>query len=416
MRILLMFFILMCLHNVLKAGQNSDFPFIVGAETHVLMADEDGDLWGVGSNFFGQLGFEDRDSEDYFRRIPGLSARSMVAGTDFSLVCDRNGEVWVFGQNKAGQLGCGDCEEKSLQKNPYLKDIKSLTASVVKGRNMFSLALDKSGDIWFSGTTSMTEFWEINGSIPTNISAGGPLRNIVSIAAGDQFFLALNEMGEVWFAMDPQRRTSTMPCPDITSQLSWPYEEYFSLFQIDVSEEIKAIAAGRDFAFLLDKNNHVWSFGDNQCGQLGLGHRDSVLTPQLIPNLENIQQISAGFGHALALNMEGVAFGFGANYYGQLGLGQEPDKQMCPIKIPIGEEINIVGVVATANGSYIIDDTSNLWVMGNNRGGILGISQTEEGELVTGEEDYFFTPFELEFEEKMRFPISTSRVKAAKKS
>jgi hypothetical protein len=45
----------------------------------------------------------------------------------------------------------------------------------------------------------------------------------------------------------------------------------------------------------------VYSWGANPNGQLGLDHRDSKLTPNLIPSIQNPVTVSAGVTHSLIL-------------------------------------------------------------------------------------------------------------------
>lgn len=67
----------------------------------------------------------------------------------------------------------------------------------------------------------------------------------------------------------------------------------------------------------------VFSWGQNQFGQLGLGvHGCSISTPQIIQSLQGIPfaQLSAGGAHSFALTLSGAVFGWGRNKFGQLGL------------------------------------------------------------------------------------------------
>lgn len=68
---------------------------------------------------------------------------------------------------------------------------------------------------------------------------------------------------------------------------------------------------------------HVFSWGQNQFGQLGLGmHGSSISTPQLMQSLQGIPfaQLSAGGAHSFAITLSGAVFGWGRNKFGQLGL------------------------------------------------------------------------------------------------
>lgn len=67
----------------------------------------------------------------------------------------------------------------------------------------------------------------------------------------------------------------------------------------------------------------VFSWGQNQCGQLGLGMcGQSISTPHMIQSLQGIPfaQISVGGAHSFALTISGAVFGWGRNKFGQLGL------------------------------------------------------------------------------------------------
>lgn len=67
----------------------------------------------------------------------------------------------------------------------------------------------------------------------------------------------------------------------------------------------------------------MFSWGQNQYGQLGLGgNRQSISTPQIIQSLQGVPftQLSAGGAHSFALTHSGAVFGWGCNKFGQLGL------------------------------------------------------------------------------------------------
>ena len=65
---------------------------------------------------------------------------------------------------------------------------------------------------------------------------------------------------------------------------------------------------------------YVWGY--NQHGQLGLGHFNNINTPQEL-NLPNVKKIICGSGpyHTIAITKLGKVYVWGNNQYGQLGLG-----------------------------------------------------------------------------------------------
>lgn len=76
-------------------------------EAHTLALDTDGAVFGWGAAEVGQLGFEADEEAQYSpRRVAGLPhASRFCCGDEFSLVLDAEGQIWGFGANFTGQLG-----------------------------------------------------------------------------------------------------------------------------------------------------------------------------------------------------------------------------------------------------------------------------------------------------------------------
>ena len=133
---------------------------------------------------------------------------------------------------------------------------------------------------------------------------------------------------------------------------------------------IISVAAGVGHSLLLTNEGNVYSFGYNVFGQLGLGDTKTRLTPILIPNLTHINQISSGgSGFSLALITNGLLYSFGNNEYGQLGLGDYINK-----KIPtlIHNIINIVQISAGFKFSMVLTYYGQVYACGyNNQQNIL---------------------------------------------
>jgi alpha-tubulin suppressor-like RCC1 family protein len=117
-------------------------------------------------------------------------------------------------------------------------------------------------------------------------------------------------------------------------------EEYFQLIPIELNdfnnEKIIAISCGGEYSMALTDCGHVYSWGDNQFGQLGLEESEETynmfrtrrlkeIKPKLIkvksesnPNVF-ITKISCGSTHSLLLSRDGDIYAFGENNYGQIG-------------------------------------------------------------------------------------------------
>ena len=74
---------------------------------HSLFIRNDGTLWGMGNNNFGELGLGDTSQ----RLSPVLidsNVTQVSAGHDHTLYLDRNNTLYAMGANGVGQLGLGD--------------------------------------------------------------------------------------------------------------------------------------------------------------------------------------------------------------------------------------------------------------------------------------------------------------------
>ena len=101
---------------------------------------------------------------------------------------------------------------------------------------------------------------------------------------------------------------------------------------------IKKISCVLSSCYLIDFEGIVWSFGDNEVGQLGHDTTHEIInTPTIIPTLKDIQQISSGGhgSHFFAKNAQNQIYAIGFNLYGQLGTG---DTQSVSIPIEINSQ------------------------------------------------------------------------------
>jgi alpha-tubulin suppressor-like RCC1 family protein len=83
-------------------------------------------------------------------------------------------------------------------------------------------------------------------------------------------------------------------------------------------ERVRGIAAGMHFSLALGDSGHVYAWGWNAKGQLGLGDMDDRYFASRLSGLERVEAITAGETYAVALKSHRL-FGWGNNESGQLG-------------------------------------------------------------------------------------------------
>ncbi|KAJ6655417.1 hypothetical protein lerEdw1_005414 [Lerista edwardsae] len=94
-------------------------------------------------------------------------------------------------------------------------------------------------------------------------------------------------------------------------------------------KQIVQIACGDHHSMAMSKGGELFSWGQNDRGQLGLGRwTDSIQEPQLVQALKGIPlaKIAAGTAHSMAVSLSGSVYSWGKNAFGQLGLGDTEDR------------------------------------------------------------------------------------------
>jgi len=160
---------------------------------------KDGSLWVWGDNVEGEQAVPQPDGGCGFgslyqfcpsspHQVAGLPAIASVAvGQDFVLALAADGTVWAWGDDASGQLGpetvTGECGLDACSDTPVkiagLSDVVAIAAGASYG-----LALRSDGTVWT---------WDAHGIYVTP-----GLSHIVAISAGSDVALAQDESGALW--------------------------------------------------------------------------------------------------------------------------------------------------------------------------------------------------------------------------
>jgi RHS repeat-associated protein len=244
------------------------------------------------------------------REINILGAVAVAAGDAHSLVLKWNGTVLAFGDNANGQLGNGTT---STGVNNVPTTVSNLTSvATIAAGSIFSMAVLSNGTVKAWGYNANGELGigsTVQMTVPTNVIG---LSNIVMVAGGYDHSMALDNSGHVWAWGDNSGgelgngtpTTSYTPVEVITNG-GPPGPKYLS--------GIATIAAGYESSYAITTNGYVYSWGENNYAQLGIGSSSISQTnyPALIPNLTNIWQINAALFGTYALDQSGQLWGWG---------------------------------------------------------------------------------------------------------
>lgn len=146
-------------------------------------------------------------------------------------------------------------------------------------------------------------------------------------------------------------------------------DEYNNITKLRVPAKIVRVFAGGYHHFLLSNQDEVWTFGNNQCGQLGLGHLVDVNQPTKVSLNFKPKEIAIGEDHTIFLDNLGELWGVGQNCSGQLGI---PDRQDKLEITKINMEEKIVMISVGKNHNLALGQSGQIWGFGNNSSRQLG--------------------------------------------
>ncbi|CAJ1338033.1 unnamed protein product [Effrenium voratum] len=248
--------------------------------------------------------------------------RSLAAGWEGSLLIDSDGSLWGGGSNR------GQCmsEELSDEHVPLSRlDIAELDGvpfeAVQMGRDHILGILEHGRAVISWGPSN--EFGQIGHGLPYRsrvrpgvVHLGGVL--VKQVACGEHHSLVLTAHGEVFsFGCNLHGALGSGRCSS-QEQAERVVGNHLR------SMPIRGIAAGAQSSMALSIGGHVFTWGSNGRGRLGLGpaydQEPTVLAPVAVPNLPGVARaVAAGGQHSAVILRRGRLFLAGDNRSGQLG-------------------------------------------------------------------------------------------------
>ena len=196
-------------------------------------------------------------------------------------------------------------------------------------------------------------------------------KNIVQIATGYLFVIAISRFGDIysWGMNTSGQLAQSVKCPQVNKPTKIPVS-------LPKSTHMVKVACGYAFAAVLTVYKDVFTFGDNTCGQLGLGSgHQNVAHINQICDIDKVCEISCGANHLAMLSIDHTKIYFcGDNRFGQLGVSTNVLKVDKPILLELPLKLNeiIKSISCGENHTLVLMSSGMIYSFGDNRYGQLG--------------------------------------------
>jgi alpha-tubulin suppressor-like RCC1 family protein len=171
----------------------SNVTAVAAGQWHSLFLKNDGSLWAMGYNSYGQLGDGTLNfSTNRPEQIVASNVTAVAAGNYHSLFIKSDGSLWAMGWNQYGQLGDGTYNNTNQPEQIVASNVTAIAAG---GAN--SLFLKSDGSLWAMGNNRVGQLGDgtyNNTNFPEQIVAS----NVTAIAAGGAYSLFLKSDGSLW--------------------------------------------------------------------------------------------------------------------------------------------------------------------------------------------------------------------------
>ena len=294
-------------------------------------------------------------------------------------------QLYTWGRNNKGQTGLGfisdpyrDIHVEQHPTTPNKMVTETRFVSLAFAQNT-SAALSTEGEIWTWGAGDKGQLGQgVEGSVSLNEDDSSiPVKidhidDAIAVVRGYRHTLVLHRDNTVSsFGTNTKGELGD----GTTEHRDRPVKLGLS--------NIVQLAAGGDFSLALDGDGRIWVWGSNGSGQLGLGikDRDAHPTPVQLPNDQAFESVVAGKGHVLALTQVGQVYGWGLNFSSQVGwynfrdtsVSQWERYVISPQLLPWFSDAHAVW--ANGNQSFVERSDGRVYPWGQNLLGTLGIEQ-----------------------------------------
>jgi alpha-tubulin suppressor-like RCC1 family protein len=329
-----------------------------------LVVTSSGQLYGIGEDFYGQLGFalsgSNHTSTPTLVALPGATGPvvQVAAGSSFALAVTSTGQLYSFGLNLDGELGIEtNVGTSNPNPTPALVGLPGAVGPVVRvaAGNDHSLAITASGQLFAFGANGSGQLGNAtnNGNAnpnphatlvslpgavgaPVDISAGNG-SSLVATSSGQLYSFGYNEFGQLGRSQN-SGTSNANPTPTLVGLPG-------------ASGPVVHVGSGSVSSYALTSSGQLFAFGNNLYGQLGssanVGSETPNPTPALVALPAPIVQLGGGDTYVLAVTPSGQLLSFGGNKEGQLGRAEDagttsatPDPGL--VELPAGTTIDSV--------------------------------------------------------------------------
>lgn len=317
-----------------------------------------------------------------------LSARSNITSTFDSLTALPSSGSHTIAWYWSTQLGSTSATARPL--NVANSDFTTMVTSVQDESLAYFVALDHHGDAWIWGRPAEGRSLQLSEQ-PTAVTMPPGVR-FTAVSTSDGYIVAIDQNGHLWAWGDTNAPGEAGAGAAVSGSTASVVANPVAV-ATPPGVTFKVVSVGPQFSIALDANGHAWSWGTNEQGDLGLTTDQTfvnVPTEVGMPPGTLFTGVAAGLSHVVALDSNGRIWSWGDDDEGDLGVDlssipnaagscQAVTGEACtaaPLLVATQPGVTFTSVAASAAYSAAVDSTGRIWTWGTNNDGALGLGDS----------------------------------------
>ena len=348
----------------------------------------DGNLYAWGNNSSGQLGDGSLSNSNLPVRVSlpsGVSPTAIAAGFDAGYAIGSDGHLYAWGDNSSGQLGDGNTANSDVPVRVSLPS--GVTPAAVAAGAFAAYAIGSNGSLYSWGNNGFGQLGDgntANSDVPVQVSLSpGVTTKAVAGGGGMGYAVGSDDKMYAWgengygqlgdgTSTGPANCSSGVPCSTTPVTVSLP-----------TGVSPKAISGGGYAGYAIGSDGHLYAWGLNDVGELGVGtstgpescpyvpNSPCSTTPVsvLLPSGVTPQGIAGGDFTGYAIGSDQTVYAWGLNQGGQLGDGTSTGPDICStlpcgttpakVSLPIGSSPQKLGLQPSSGSGYALVSADN---------------------------------------------------------